>query len=180
MFNKIDIIDDNLRDSVFNDKKTLFEKKVQNVGLKFYQTSIWELNIYKIFCDIFSENINNSEKIKKFLENYLLNIDAEEVFLYNKKTSLFISSFTNKAIKDEKRFEKICFSLKKLSNRLKDPERRFKEMTINNKTNIIYLTEFNEFCYIIVILSKNKNLELAKLNIDIGKKIFEKEIININ
>jgi predicted regulator of Ras-like GTPase activity (Roadblock/LC7/MglB family) len=70
--------------------------------------------------------------------------------------------------------------LKKLSNRLKDPERRFKEMTINNKTNIIYLTEFNEFCYIIVILSRNKNLELAKLNIDIGKKIYEKEIININ
>ena len=53
-------------------------------------------------------------------------------------------------------------------------------MTINNKTNIIYLTEFNEFCYIIVILPINKNLELAKLNIDIGKKIFEKEIININ
>ena len=53
-------------------------------------------------------------------------------------------------------------------------------MTINNKTNIIYLTEFNEFCYIIVILSRNKNLELAKLNIDIGKKIYEKEIININ
>ena len=176
----MDTIDDSLRDNVFNDKKSIFEKKVQNAGLKFYQTSIWELNIYKIFCDIFSENINNSDKIKKFLENYLLNIDAEEVFLYNKKTSLFISSFTNKAIKDEKRFEKICFSLKKLSNRLKNSERRFKEMTINNKTNIIYLTEFNEFCYIIVILPRNKNLELAKLNIDIGRKVFEQEIKNIN
>ena len=53
-------------------------------------------------------------------------------------------------------------------------------MTINNRMNTIYLTEFNEFCYIIVILPRNKNLELAKLNIDIGKKIFEKEIININ
>ena len=53
-------------------------------------------------------------------------------------------------------------------------------MIINNKTNTIYLAEFNEFCYIIVILAKNKNLELAKLNIDIGKKIFEKEINNIN
>ena len=176
----MDTIADSLRDSVFNDKKSSFEKKVQNGGLKFYQTSIWELNIYKIFCDIFSETINYSGKIKKFLENYLLNIDAEEVFLYNKKTSLFISSFTNKAIKDEKRCEKICFSLKKITNRLKNPERRFKEMIINNKTNTIYLAEFNEFCYIIVILAKNKNLELAKLNIDIGKKIFEKEINNIN
>jgi predicted regulator of Ras-like GTPase activity (Roadblock/LC7/MglB family) len=70
--------------------------------------------------------------------------------------------------------------LKKITNRLKNPERRFKEMIINNKTNTIYLAEFNEFCYIIVILAKNKNLELAKLNIDIGKKIFEKEINNIN
>ena len=42
-------------------------------------------------------------------------------------------------------------------------------MTINNKTNIIYLTEFNEFCYIIVILPRNKNLELAKLNISLPK-----------
>jgi hypothetical protein len=176
----MDMIDDTLRDSVFNEKKSLFEKKVQNTSIIFYQTSIWELNLYKIFSDIFSESINNSGKIKKFLENYLLNIDAEEVFLYNKRTALFISSFTNKVIKDEKRFEKICYSLKKISNRLKYPEKRFKEMTINNRMNTIYLTEFNEFCYIIVILSKNKNLELAKLNIDIGRKIFEQEINNIN
>ena len=176
----MDTIDDSLRDSVFNEKKSIFEKKAQNVSIIFYQTSIWELSLYKIFSDIFSENIKNSENIKKFLENYLLNIDAEEVFLYNKKTSLFISSFTNKEIKDEKRFEKICISLKKLSNRLKNSEKRFKEMTINNRMNTIYLTEFNEFCYIIVILPKNKNLELAKLNIDIGRKVFEQEIKNIN
>ena len=70
--------------------------------------------------------------------------------------------------------------MKKISNRLKNSEKRFKEMTINNRMNTIYLTEFNEFCYIIVILPKNKNLELAKLNIDIGRKVFEQEIKNIN
>ena len=66
----MDTIDDSLRDSVFNEKKSIFEKKAQNVSIIFYQTSIWELSLYKIFSDIFSENIKNSENIKKLLENY--------------------------------------------------------------------------------------------------------------
>ena len=174
----MDIIDDSLRENIFNEKKSFFEKKLKNSELIFYQTSIWEMNIYDIFCQIFSKHLKSSEKIQKFLENYASNIKAEEVFLFNKKTSLFISSYTNKEIKDEKRIEKICYSLKKIANRLKNSENKFKEMTINNKMNTIYVSEFNDFCYIVVILSKDIKLELAKLNIKIGSKLFEDEIIN--
>ena len=122
--------------------------------------------------------MKNEEKIQKFLEDYASNISAEEVFLFNKKTSLFISSYTNKEIKDDKSIEKICYSLKKIAKRLKHSENKFKEMIINNKINTIYVSEFNNFCYIVVILSKDIKLELAKLNIKIGSKIFEDEIIN--
>lgn len=176
----MDTIDDTLRDSVFKEKKSLFEKKIDNSKLSFYQTSIWEISLYNIFCQIFSENLKNSEKIQKFLENYALNIDAEEVFLFNKKTSLFISSYTNKEINDENRIEKICFSLKRIANKLKHTENMFKEMTIHNRNNTIHINEFNEFCYIVIILPNNTKLELAKLNAEIGRKIFEEEINNIN
>lgn len=175
----MDTIDDNLRENIFSEKKSLFEKKFQNLKLIFFQTSIWEINIYEIFCQIFSEYLKNAEKIQKFLKDYASNINAKEVLLFNKKTSLFISSYTNKEIKDEKRIEKICYSLKKIANRMKLSENKFKELTINDKMNTIYVGEFNDFCYIVVILSKDINLELAKLNIKIGSKIFEDEIINV-
>ena len=41
----MDTIDDTLRDSVFKEKKSLFEKKIDNSKLSFYQTSIWEISL---------------------------------------------------------------------------------------------------------------------------------------
>ncbi len=66
----MDTIDDTLRENIFTEKKSLFEKKFQNLKLIFFQTSIWEINIYEIFCQIFSEHLKHSEKIQKFLEDY--------------------------------------------------------------------------------------------------------------
>lgn len=134
------------------------------------------MNLYKIFCQIFSENLNNSVKIKKFLENFALTVDAKEVLLFNKKTSLFISSYTSKENKEQNKIEKICFSLKKMANKLIYSDNKFNEMMIQNKMGVIYITEFNKFCYIVIILENNKKLELAKLNIEIGRKIFEEDI----
>ena len=175
----MDIIADEQREKVFNEKKSLYEKKIQNnLEVEFYPTSIWELNIYNYFSQIFSKYLKNSEKIQNFLKNCASNIDASEVFLFNKKTSLFISCYSNKEKKDEKIIEKMCISLKKIVKRIKQSENDFKEMTINNKNNIIYASEFNEYCYIVVILLKDIKLELVKLNIKIGSKLFENEITN--
>ena len=172
----MDTIDDSLRESVFEDKKSIFEKNIQNFELNFFQTSIWELNFYKIFCQIFSNYFKDSQKIQRFLEDYASTLNAEEVLLFNKKTSLFISSYSNKEIKNEK-IEKICYSLKKLARKLKKSENKFKEMTIRNKMNTILVSEFNEYCYLVIILPKDSNeLQLAKLNKNIGKILFENNI----
>ena len=174
----MDAIDDSKRENVFNEKKSLYEKKVEKLDVIFYPTSIWETNIYNYFSQIFSKYLKNSEKIKKFLENYALNINASEVLLFNKKTSLFISCYSNKEKNDEKKIEKTCVSLKKIARRLKQTENAFKEMIINNIKNTLYVGEFNDYCYIVVILPKDIRIELAKLNIKIGSKLFENEISN--
>ena len=175
----MDIIADEQREKVFNEKKSLYEKKIQNnLEVEFYPTSIWELNIYNYFSQIFSKYLKNSEKIQNFLKNCALNIDASEVFLFNKKTSLFISCYSNKEKNDENKIEKTCVSLKKIARRLKQTENAFKEMIINNIKNTLYVSEFNDYCYIVVILPKDIRLELAKLNIKIGSKLFENEISN--
>ena len=73
--------------------------------------------------------------------------------------------------------------MKRLVNNYKNSDEKFKEMTIQNKNNIIYISEFNDYCYIVVILKNKENQEvntglgLTKLNIEIGRKIFE-EIMN--
>jgi len=174
----MDAIDDSKRENVFNEKKSLYEKKVEKLDVIFYPTSIWETNIYNYFSQIFSKYLKNSEKIKKFLENYALNINASEVLLFNKKTSLFISCYSNKDKSDENKIEKTCVSLKKIARRLKQTENAFKEMIINNIKNTLYVGEFNDYCYIVVILPKDIRIELAKLNIKIGSKLFENEISN--
>jgi hypothetical protein len=174
----MDAIDDSKRENVFNEKKSLYEKKVEKLDVIFYPTSIWETNIYNYFSQIFSKYLKNSEKIKKFLENYALNINASEVLLFNKKTSLFISCYSNKEKSDENKIEKTCVSLKKIARRLKQTENAFKEMIINNIKNTLYVGEFNDYCYIVVILPKDIRIELAKLNIKIGSKLFENEISN--
>ena len=51
-------------------------------------------------------------------------------------------------------------------------------MIINNIKNTLYVSEFNDYCYIVVILPKDIRIELAKLNIKIGSKLFENEISN--
>ena len=51
-------------------------------------------------------------------------------------------------------------------------------MIINNIKNTLYVGEFNDYCYIVVILPKDIRIELAKLNIKIGSKLFENEISN--
>ena len=151
---------------------------MEKLDVIFYPTSIWETNIYNYFSQIFSKYLKNSEQIKKFLENYALNINALEVLLFNKKTSLFISCYSNKEKSDENKIEKTCVSLKKIARRLKQTENAFKEMIINNIKNTLYVGEFNDYCYIVVILPKDIRIELAKLNIKIGSKILENEISN--
>ena len=181
----MDKIDENQREAIFEQKKNLYEKIETHFKLNFYKTSIWELNIYKIFCDIFSKYIKKEQKIQKFLENFALSITSDEIFLFNKKTFLLINSYNkdeNENKKDEK-IEKICYLMKRLVNNYKNSDEKFKEMTIQNKNNIIYISEFNDYCYIVVILKNKENQEvntglgLTKLNIEIGRKIFE-EIMN--
>lgn len=114
------------------------------------------------------------------MEEYAKACNADEVVLYDKKTLLAISSFSNKKLKDEERFERISYSMKKFMSNYKNVSNKLNELIINNKVNTIYLDEYANSTYIMVVSSdKNISLELMKLNIKISKKEFEK-ILNNN
>ncbi len=153
---------------------------MEDFEINYYPCSIFENLICKVFSHILSDVLQNADKIKKFLEDFATACNANEVILYDKKTLLAISSFSNKKYNDEKRIETISYSIKKFMSNYKNVSNKLNELIINNKVNTIYLDEYANSTYIMVVSSdKNISLELMKLNIKISKKEFEK-ILNNN
>lgn len=169
----MDLIDEERSNIILSKKKDILGVKAGEFQINFYQTSIWEISLFKAFSKILSCFINNEGKIKKILEEYSNACEADEVILFDKFTLLSIASFNNKNIKDEERFEKICYSIKKFESNNKLIFNKINELVIKNKTNTIYFNEFTNSAYIMVALSnKNASIELIKLNIEIIKKEF--------
>ena len=167
----MDKIDEEKRDIIISNKKEKFKSKAGNFEIDIYQTSIWEISLYKAFSNILASIIKNNDNIRKILEDYAKACDADEVLLFDKTTLLVISSFSNREFKDEERFEKMCNSIKKFESSYKSISNHFNDFIIKNKVNTIYFNQFNNCTYIMIVLSnKNCNLELVKLNIEIIKK----------
>ena len=167
----MDKIDEN--NTYFSKRKEDFESKKGSFKIKYYYTSIWEISLYKAFSDILSSIIKDINNIKNMLEEYSKACEADEVAIFDKNSLLAISSVNNKNFKDEERFEKICYSLKKFESNYKLISNKINEFTIKNKVNTIYFDEFTDSSYIMVALSnKNISLELLKLNMEIIKKEF--------
>lgn len=171
LFNKMDKIDEN--NPFISKRKEDLESKKGDFKINYYQTSIWEISLYKAFSDILSSIIKDVQDVKKILEEYSKACEADEVAIFDKNSLLVISSFNNKNYKDEERFEKICYSMKKFESNYKLISNKINEFTIKNKVNTIYFDEFTDSSYIMVALSnKNISLELIKLNMEIIKKEF--------
>ena len=169
----MDKIDEEKRNIIISNKLEKFKSKAGNFEINIYQTSIWEITLYKAFSNILSSIVKNNEKIRQILEDYAKACNADEVILFDRKTLLAISSFSSKEFKDEERFEKICNSLKKFQSNYKSISNHFSDLIIKNKVNSIYFNQFNNCTYIMIVLSnKNCSLELVKLNIEIIKKEF--------
>ena len=170
----MDKIDEDKRQIIFSKKKEKLEAKAGNFKINFYQTSIWEISLYKTFSNILSNIINNINEIKKLLEDYNEACKVDEIILFDKNSLIPILFLNTKKNKDEERLEKICYLLKKF----KSNSNKFNELIIKNKSNTILFDQFIDYSYIMVVSSnKNITLELLKLNMEIIKKKFY-DIIN--
>ena len=174
----MDKVDEEKRNDIFLNRKKQLEEKAKDFSIDCFPTSIWENSLYKAWSNILKSIIPNMDKINDLLEKYCKACLADEVVLFEKNTLLYISSFKNKEIKDEERFEKICSSMKKFKNICYIESKKYDNFLIKNKVNTIYLQEFeNSTCLLVVLSDKNTSLELLKINIEISKKTFS-EIMN--
>ena len=149
-----------------------------NLKTVIFQTSIWDISLYKAWANIISDLIPKVDKIKDMLKKFINACWADEVTLLEKNTLLKIVAVNDKDINDNERFEKMTEIIKKLKNTCKLESESFKEIYIKTINNIIYVDEFENSLYLIVAFKNDKaNLELVKLNIKICKQSF-KEIFN--
>ena len=164
----------------FTELKENYENVDINNNLKtvIFQTSIWDISLYKAWANIISDLIPKVDKIKDMLKKFVNACWADEVTLLEKNTLLKIVAVNDKDINDNERFEKMTELIKKLKNTCKLESESFKEIYIKTINNIIYVDEFGNSLYLIVAFKNDKtNLELVKLNMKICKQSF-KEIFN--
>ena len=114
------------------------------------------------------------DKIKELLKKFVSACWADEAVLLEKNTFIKISSYNDKDLKDNERFEKITEVIKKFKNTCRIQATNFKNIFITTINNIIYVDEFENSAYIIIAFKNIKtSLELVKLNIEIFKKSFK-------
>ena len=180
LINKMDKLPESLKNKFFTELKAKYESVDVNNNLKtvIFQTSIWDISLYKAWANIISDLIPKVDKIKDILKKFVNACWADEVTLLEKNTLLKIVAVNDKDLKDNERFEKMTDLIKKLKNTCKSESETFKDIYIKTINNIIYIDEFENSLYLIVAFKNSKtSLELVKINMKICKQSF-KEIFN--
>ena len=81
----MDKFDEEKRDIIISNRAEKFKSKAGNFNINTYQTSIWEITLYKAFSNILSSIIKNNEKIRQILEKYAKACEADEVIFLIKQ-----------------------------------------------------------------------------------------------
>lgn len=173
--NKMDLLEDSMRnDNFFKIKSYLEKEDINNLNIIFLATSIWDISLYKAWTYIISEFIPKKDKMKELLKKLVSACGADEAVLLEKNILIKICSYNEKELADKDRFEKITEVIKKFKQSCKMNSSTFKEILIKTANNIIYIDKFENSTYIIVALrNKKATLELIKLNIEICKNSFK-------
>lgn len=177
----MDLVPDDRKEEVFQLRKKQLEEHAGNFKITCFQTSIWEITLYKAWTQIVSSLTLNMDDIKKSLKNYAEACEADEVILFEKNTFLLTCSFSSRENTDDQRFEKISHIIKKFKLSCMSSNSCFQSMVIQTKNFTAYLDEFTSSTYIMVVLSnKNVNLELIKLNTALCRQSFEEKLLKKN
>uniref|UniRef100_A0A915CLP2 3-oxoacid CoA-transferase n=1 Tax=Ditylenchus dipsaci TaxID=166011 RepID=A0A915CLP2_9BILA len=120
LIHKMDLIQEEMRDKVFNDKKSDINQLSESVGvrqhtkpeLECYRSSIWDETLYKAWSAIVYELIPNVSHMEQRLKKFAEIMDADEILLFEKATFLVIAQAQRVKHDDVHRFEKVSNIIK--------------------------------------------------------------------
>lgn len=94
LVHKMDLVAEEERDLILQDRKRLIEESCLGVGVQHFQcfgTSIWDETLYKAWSEIVTNLIPNIGVLESHLSDFCRICDADEVVLFERATFLVIS-----------------------------------------------------------------------------------------
>jgi Ras-related GTP-binding protein A/B len=94
LVHKMDLVAEEERDLILEDRKRLIEESCLGVGVQHFQcfgTSIWDETLYKAWSEIVTNLIPNIGVLESHLSDFCRICDADEVVLFERATFLVIS-----------------------------------------------------------------------------------------
>lgn len=106
LVHKMDLVAEEERELILEDRKRLIEESCLGVGVQHFQcfgTSIWDETLYKAWSEIVTNLIPNIGVLESHLSDFCRICDADEVVLFERATFLVISHAQAKkdAVADE-------------------------------------------------------------------------------
>ncbi|KAI1727224.1 gtr1/RagA G protein conserved region domain-containing protein [Ditylenchus destructor] len=186
LVHKMDLIQEEMRDKVFNDKASDIRQLSESVGvrqhttplLSCFRSSIWDETLYKAWSAIVYQLIPNvssmEEKLKKFAEI----MDADEVLLFEKATFLVIAQAQRVKHDDVHRFEKVSNIIKQFKLSCSRMGSQFDSIQIRNTNFAAFIDSFTNNTYIMLVLSDgNVSSAATIMNLRNARKHFENMIL---
>mmetsp|Transcript_28324 Transcript_28324/g.68894 ORF Transcript_28324/g.68894 Transcript_28324/m.68894 type:complete len:407 (-) Transcript_28324:224-1444(-) len=94
LIHKMDLVAEEDRDAILEDRKRLIEESCLSCGVENFQcfgTSIWDETLYKAWSEIVTNLIPNIRLLETHLQKFCRICDADEVVLFERATFLVIS-----------------------------------------------------------------------------------------
>lgn len=198
LVHKMDLVAEEDREEILEDRKGLIEDTCVNCGVESFQcfgTSIWDETLYRAWSEIVTNLIPNIGILETHLNNFCRVNDADEVVLFERATFLVIShaqasdvvaANSIEGVKphvkrtphfDAHRFEKISNIVKQFKLSCGKAQSQFQGMEVRNSRFSAFIDAFTANTYIMVIVS-NPNVHCAAtvLNIQNARAHFERFI----
>jgi len=180
LVHKMDLVNKDEREKIFSGIESQLKRKALPSQLTCYQTSIWDETLYKAWASIVHSLLPNSEIIHAHLTEFMNNIEAEEVIIFERATFLDISHVhatqprTAELCKDVHRHEKISNIVKMFKLSCMKSGTNFKSTHISNSSFKAFIDEFTTNTYIMVVIADPEvHTAATELNIKNARQHFE-------
>ena len=175
LIHKMDLIPEDQRDRVFEQKRTELRtlSSVFRLPITFFATSIWDATLYKAWSKIVCSLIPNIEMIESNLERFCDACDADEVVLFESATFLEITHVTRKEHPFVHRFEQMSNIVKQFKLNCSKSSTALRTIHIRNASYDVFLGEFTPTTFIMVVVS-DRAIEpaLTQANIEMARHHF--------
>ena len=185
LVHKMDLVQNEHRDRIYEDRVRLITARSQDLQLTTFASSIWDQTLYKAWAGIVHAMIPNLSRIERFLRAFAVQLQAEEIILFERSTFLTVTSAAGG--KDENpnpdRYERISNILKSyrhtISRSTSTPPSGsgFILFKVQTPHFNCFLARFTENTYIFVAMPIGEAaFNVAVINTMMARQIFAREV----